>query len=215
MMRVMNNMARSTSTVLRTQCQANQRTDRTRLNPLLILTLVFALVGCGTYDARYAYEPGPAEIALMDQRPDGEHRGRALATIIGVRRDNPALEFPNTVEVRVRVENDSEKSVSFDPSSLQLLAADLTPFGQPTTRPAEQVTLEPGQTATVRAFFPVPRDAYRDDVNMQGLNLKWQMQVGQKTVQPSFTFNRKEYRYHDRHDYTGRYRYGHGLWYYH
>ena len=179
---------------------------------LIIGAALLISVGCGTYDARFAYEPAPAETRLTETgQPEAEPVGRMLTSIIGVRRNDPNIDHPNTVQVRLRIENDGPQTIRINPTSLQLLTGNLREFGSPSTEPSGAVDVPTGERASLDAYFPFPPETNSENLNLSGLNLKLDMRIGERTEQRSVNFHRLEYRYEPR--YRSRYKYGLGIWY--
>jgi hypothetical protein len=163
-----------------------------------VLVALAVLGGCaGTYDANFVFVPRPAEIMLAGG-DDGAAPGgvRVLMTVVGVRRNSTGIEHPASIEVRVRVENDSDEVVWFDPASLRLLAANLEPLPPAETIPAIAVDAAPGAAALVDAFFPFPGRAYPGDYDLSGLNARLVIETAGRSIAGTASFMRRLVVYH-------------------
>lgn len=156
----------------------------------LLLGCVIGAAGCETspYDDRYFYEPRPADITA--EAPDGGTI-RSLATIVGVRRNVASIPHPATVDVRLRIENDTGGVIRFRPGALLLSSADVRDFPPAEIRPPGVVEIPPGARATIAAYFPFPDAAIPGDFDLSGLNLRWSMEVGDRTLTASATYWRR------------------------
>ena len=144
------------------------------------------LSGCATYDSRYRYEPRPVTTQVT-AAPAGEASPLLVsATVIGVRTSH-AKQYPRTIEVRLLAENRTAVPVTLRPGSLELVGADLNRLPEPMTEPAEAITLQPGQRATLTAYFPYEDD--RNDYDLSGLSLRWTAQVGDQEMTRTANFN--------------------------
>jgi hypothetical protein len=165
----------------------------------ILLVGLAALGGCaGTYDANYVFGPRPAEVALAGGDGAAVTGGvRVLMTVVGVRRRSTEIEHPASIEVRVRVENDSDEVAWFDPASLRLLAADLEPLPPAVTIPEIAVDVAPGAAALVDAFFPFPGGAYPGGYDLSGLNARLVIEHAGRSIAGTATFVRRfvVYRY--------------------
>ena len=64
-------------------------------------------------------------------------------SVIGVHREDRTEGFPESVEVRMRLENNGPETVRFDPQTLELTNGRLLPFPPPLARPPNPITLAP------------------------------------------------------------------------
>lgn len=153
--------------------------------------LLVALTGCSTYDTRYAFEPRPAEAPL--RTPEGVTVAQMLTSVVGVRRAVPAEGVGAAVEVRVRIDNVSDRPMRFDPGSLTLLSADLRDFPRPHVDPAGIVDVTRETPVDLVAFFPIPDDSSQPPMDLSGLSLRWAVVVEGTTLPGSLTFERRRY----------------------
>ena len=166
-----------------------------------LAAVVFSACQGAQYDGRYVYQPRP--MAVETTPPDRLKNGslRSLATIVGVRRTSRDDELPASVHLRLRMDNATAEVVTFDPRTLSLFAGDVREFPAPVLRPEQTLTLEPGDHATVDAFFPLPGDRIPGNMDLSGLGARWTAEIGGEPVPGSATFTRREadYRSHPAH----------------
>jgi hypothetical protein len=176
----------------------------------VVLGLACLLTGCTTYIGSFQYSPSPAiaEIpapgapqptpppatqpaqpgAASVQPPPPPPAVAVLATVIGVHRADRDLGIPESVEVRLRIDNNGPYNIVFNPQTLELSNGQLVPFGHPIA--PQPVGLDPRQTAKIVAYFPFPAGHNVDDTNMSSLVLQWQLQINGQTEMQSVTFTR-------------------------
>ena len=160
---------------------------------------VAALGGCSIYDSRYVFGPKPVDVESAVPGVSDVEPVRTLVSVIGVRRADQEAQRPASVEVRLRVENTSPASVTFDPTSLALFSADLKQFPAPIVEPPDPFDVEPQASAIVEAFFPFPDEADPADFDLSGLNVRWTMRIGGQPVTSSASFTRRREVYYPRH----------------
>jgi hypothetical protein len=170
---------------------------------LILAALVGLGAGCASLpDLRYA--PGLQEVDLRGD--DGDLQARIVAAWRELRErdDVPELRF------RVRVENPGATLFTLVPAELELLDAALTPFG-PARTDDLPVAVEPGQSATFEAVFPVPEGKELDDFDLSALNLRTRFQGGRWSW--SATFQRALRHHHDPYwDSPVRFQFGASWW---
>jgi len=152
---------------------------------LMALLAVGLLGGCSSYyDIDFAPRPAVSEV-----RPSGSQQPAVtgLASVIGVHREDHDLHIPESVEIRLRLENNGQETLTFDPHSMDLTGADLQPFGPPIVR-APNVTLNAMQATTLTAFFPLPPRTETGDLDF--LTLRWTIQVGAQQMSQTVNFHR-------------------------
>jgi hypothetical protein len=148
------------------------------------------MAGCSAYVSDFEYVPHPALAEVTPAPPDRTPPVSAFATIIGVHRSDHDEDIPQSVEVRLRLENNGPHTITFDPQSLQLSTGDLLDFDPPIVRPAHELTLAPSDTAIVDAYFPFPPRRSYDNVDMRSLELRWHVQIDGSTVGQLVSFRR-------------------------
>ena len=123
--------------------------------PSVVLAVFAALLAsCSTfYDARFV--PAPLEMALEDTATP-ELSGRALISVVGIRRADRHARTPAQFEVILRLENQGSLPFSVDPTAFELVTADLQSFKGARVRPEPPPTVEQGGTAQLEVTFPLP-----------------------------------------------------------
>lgn len=170
-----------------------------RVTALIIVAVM--LGGCATYDSRFRYQPRPVTVQMTGEPASEANPLLVSATVVGVRTEH-AKQQPETVEVRLLVENRTMQQVTFRPGSLELLGADLQRLPEPMTEPAEPLVLEPGQRGTVTAYFPYD-GADDESYDLSGLSLRWTADIGGQSVTRAANFtlryveNVHHHYYHD------------------
>jgi hypothetical protein len=155
------------------------------------------LAGCSDYANSFDYVPHPALVEVEPAPPDKAPPVSALASIIGVHHLDSDRELPESVEVRLRLENNGPHTVTFDPQSLQLSTGDLLEFDPPIVRPSHSVTLAPSDVAIFDGFFPFPPRRSSDSIDMRSLQLRWHVQIDGSNVGEAVSFRRTyPYRYY-------------------
>jgi hypothetical protein len=166
----------------------------------LLICGSLAAAGCSAYDSRYVFGPGPVDVPAA--RPGSEEGPvQVLVTVPGVRRADKKAGTPACVEVRLRLDNTSPAAATFDPRSLSLFSADLEQFPDPRVTPADSVQLPPGGHALVEACFPFPAGRSPGQMNLDGLNVRWEVAFDGQPVLSSATFVRQPNGYYDRYPY--------------
>ena len=155
-----------------------------------------ALGGCSVYDHRYLYAPRPAEVLSP---PDSGEELRTLVSVVGVRRADQESKLPACIEIRLLFENAGSDQVTVEPDSLVLTSAGLKRFPDPIIRPVDPIEDAPRDGRVVVAYFPFPDDIYPAEFDLSGLNLRWKLKVGDRSVTGSATFTRLPEPYYDRH----------------
>lgn len=179
-----------------------------RVTVILSLTMLF---GCSAYLPNQHFTPHPLDIKVA-AKPSQSPNIRALISITGIRRMDEEAGLPMSVEIRFRIENDSDQAISFNAKKMQLLSANLKAFDSPILDPAkDKFEISPRNNADWTALFPFP-SGVRDGFDLKGLNLKWSFKSGENVITESATFERE--RYHDTHT-DFRFHYGIGYGYPH
>jgi hypothetical protein len=178
-----------------------------------------ALIGCSGYTG-VEFEPRPARVESPLPGGEESQQVRALATVIGVRRQDQEPRY--VVDVRVRIENNTDTAVTFDPRDMTLMDARLQSFGEPTGTGAP-IALDPGNSTVVDSGFPYPPDVPADRVDLDSLTLRWRVNTADnRAIAFSSTF-RRDWRdeYYYPYGYYGPYwgprwgYYGHYWWPHH
>lgn len=154
--------------------------------------------GCSVYDHRYEYQPGPKDVEAAVPGASDQQPVRVLVSVMGVRRPGSKVEMPASVEVRLRIENFSDSDVLIDPATFALFSSDLQQFPAPHSVPAEPLQLLPRQSAVVTSFFPFPEEKVPGGYDLNGLNVRWTLYIGERPVTSSASFSRLPEAYYER-----------------
>ena len=175
-----------------------------RLVPMVSLLVLVSAAGCSPYLDDFRYAPRPAVAEIRSTSPQQAPAVTAMASVIGVRREDRNEGIPESVEVRLRLENNGAETVVFDVQTLNLTGGQLLPFPPPVVRAPSPITLTPMQSMTLTAFFPLPRSFHEGDLD--SLVLRWIVQVGGQKVSQSVTFRQVYARVYYYDPYWGPYR---------
>ena len=156
------------------------------LAPLVALFLG----GCSTYIEGYHFVPRPAVALVPGTQPIQPPPSAAIVSVVGVRRGNSSEGVPESVEVRMRLENNGPETVVFDPKTMELLDGGLLEFPPAMLRPPQPVTLAPNQAVVIAAFFPFPPGHSYANTDLEQLQLRWRVEVGGQEVGQVADFRR-------------------------
>jgi hypothetical protein len=153
--------------------------------PLLALACA-----CSAYDARYDFEPRPFELGHV--LPGGADRAASvLVSVVGVRKRDPERQLPASVEIRLRVDSQSDDEVRLEPDALQLFAANLEAFPAPLVPDGALVVAGHG-SGLLTAYFPFPDDEVPGTYDLGGLGLRWTLTIGGHPSTGNATFALRE-----------------------
>ena len=155
------------------------------------------LIGCTAYVGAYQYMPRPMLAEVPATQPGQNPPLTVLASVIGVRRADKDQGIPESVHVRLRVENNGPGMVNFNPASLELTSGALIRFPPALTRPVQTVAVVPAQAAVFDAYFPFPAGQSYDTTDLGALQLRWQVQIAGQVVGQVVYFHRVSWRYYD------------------
>lgn len=142
--------------------------------------------GCSTYyDHRFT--PAPVDVDLSLDQAGVDARARGLVTVVGIRKPDDGRGA--VVEVRLRVENLGSQPVELVADSLALVSADLREMGRPAVAP-EPAPIGQGEQGTYQVEFELPDGKTPRDYDLQGLNLKFEVDYGDQRVMHGITFDR-------------------------
>ena len=159
------------------------------------MALTLFATGCNSvYEGYDEYRPRPAEVVIPGESRQAGALVRTLASIVGVREE--AENRPPALEVALRVHNDSGSPVTFLPESLELVSGDLNPLPNPMVEPDQPIEIAPNNSARIAAYFPLTESVR--EMDLDGLYLRWQLDLGEGIVTQSVNFIRREdeNRYH-------------------
>jgi hypothetical protein len=175
-----------------------------RYLPIVSLLILASLGGCSPYLDDFQYSPHPAVAEIRSTSGQQSPALSAMASIIGVHRDDRRVDIPESIEVRLRLENNGTETVVFDPHTLELTNTQLLAFPAPVVRAPSQITLNAMQGATLTAFFPLPQHLQAGDLD--ALMLRWVIQIGGQKLSQSVNFRRVYPRVYYDEPYWGPYR---------
>jgi hypothetical protein len=174
-------------------------THRGRLPALLLAAAAAALMGgCATNATRYEPSLSSVDVPLGDS-------GTSVTALVSVGPVPAGRGMPETIEMRLRLDNHGERPVALEAEGLELVAADLTSLGRPELIPAGRVEVAPGGAATVGAAFAVPPELKPNPDALRALNLRFELEVEGRSYASSVTFDRVE---RERSRVYGPYEYG-------
>lgn len=155
------------------------------MRTIALLAALALNTGCSTY-YEHRFAPAPVEVDLF---VDGEaqSQARGLVTVHGIRR--PADGRGAVVEARLRLENLGSNPVQLLPETLVLVSADLREMGSAQVSPPPEPIAQ-GEMGTYAVEFELPEGNTPDDYDLQGLNLKWEVDFGARRVLTGITFER-------------------------
>jgi hypothetical protein len=152
--------------------------------------------GCGPYIGDYQFSPRPLLAQVPRASPQTAPPLTVLASVIGVHRSDSKLAIPQSVEVRLRLENPGPGAVNFNPQTLELTNGELLRFAPPITRPPQAFTIAPGQSVLQMAYFPFPPDHCYSNTDLESLQLRWMVQVDGRNIAQVANFRRTYPRYY-------------------
>jgi hypothetical protein len=156
-----------------------------------LLWLVALAGGCArTYHWAYQYEPRPVTLSITSAPASESQPVLLTATVIGVRTPS-AKEQPATVEVRMRLENQSSATASAIGGPMELRSADLKTFGAAVFSPAEALQVRPGEASQFTAYFPLSTGKVPGGHDLEGLSLQWTVGLADARFTRTFTFSRR------------------------
>jgi hypothetical protein len=157
------------------------------------LPLLMMMAGCSTpaFVSGYYFTPRPALAELPATQPSQPPAVAAFATIIGIRNPDESQHLPLAVEARLRLDNNSDETVTFDARSMDLNSADLMRFDPPAANASGPVVLGPRESAVITVDFPFPPGRSYDTTDMSTLQLRWAVQVGSATAGQVVNFSRE------------------------
>jgi hypothetical protein len=161
-----------------------------RICLILGVSMPLLLGGCSAYVEDYHFVPRPALTELPPVPPEQVPPFVAMASIIGIRREDSKEMLPTSIEVRMRLENAGSQSVQIDPRTLDLTNGELLKFPPPIVRPPGPIAINPTQMVVISAFFPFPPGSYYGNVDLNSLELRWLVQIGGKSIPQAVYFQR-------------------------
>jgi hypothetical protein len=157
---------------------------------LLSVVCLLAIVGCSQYDDDFQYTPRPLTADIPATQPQDPPPVSTMVTVIGVRYSDEDNHIPACVEVRIRMDNNGPYTVLFDPMTLELSNSQLVRLAAPIVRPPTPITLTPSQSAYLTAYFPFPNGTSYDSLDLNSLQMRWQLKVGGRAFGQVANFTR-------------------------
>jgi hypothetical protein len=148
------------------------------------------IVGCSQYDSDYQYTPRPITADIPATQPQQPPPVSTMVSVIGVRYGDDENHIPSSVEVRLRMDNNSPETVVFNPMTMEMTNAQLVRLAQPIVRPPTSINIGPSQSAYLTAYFPFPNGSSYDTLDLNTLQMRWQLQIGSRVVGQVVNFTR-------------------------
>jgi hypothetical protein len=179
-----------------------------------ITALALGLLGACTSYGDIRFEPNPLDVSLA-QGEGGPPLGRALVSVRGIREveDGQGNDDGHELAVVLRLDNESGAPVELLTEECEVVDASLDTLAPPHVarrgpHEGDPLAIAAGETAVFDLVFPFPPDSSPGDYDLQGLNLRWAVRSGERTVHVSSTFERIKPVYQP------YYGYGYGYGYY-
>jgi hypothetical protein len=160
--------------------------------PLLGMLLIALVSGCAQepYLPGYAFYPQPALASIRQSSQPDKTPVTVLATVLGIRREDPRQHVPTSVAIRLQFQNDGSQPITFDPATLELTTGSLRNFPAAEAYPPGVLTLAPGQRATLVSYFPFPPGLGPQRMTLSNLRLRWQIKIDDDTIPQAVLFER-------------------------
>lgn len=142
------------------------------------------------YISAYQYTPEIQEVTVFSSDTQNAEAARVLVSVVGVSRGDDESGIPPAVEIRLRFENHSAGAIAVNPAECRLFAADLREFPPPSAEPDGTIELEPGESVVITVRFPFPGGEIPGRFDLDGLNVRWSIQIDGVDRAQSATFNR-------------------------
>jgi len=153
---------------------------------IVLALTVLATSACTTaryYDARYV--PAPLDVEVSAQAIPGS-QVRALASVLGIARQDEKAGRAEQVEVRMRLENLGTVAARVAPDGFSLLSADLVAFAPAVVPGGADLAVPAGETRTIDIAFASPGR----ELDWSGLNLRFALYFDDVRVTAAGTFAR-------------------------
>ncbi|HWB53335.1 MAG TPA: hypothetical protein VG722_04055 [Tepidisphaeraceae bacterium] len=163
----------------------------------ICLGFMALLAGCTSspYVEGYYFTPRPAVKDIPATHPSQPPEVSTYATAVGIRVAEKKMGMPQTMEIRLRIDNNGSQMVKLDPQSMQLTTSNLTRFPKPIIHSDQPIAIKSGDSALVTAWFPFPQGKSYEDFDLQTLILRWVLDIGGKRVSQTAHFHREYPRY--------------------
>jgi hypothetical protein len=156
------------------------------------LGLALLLGGCQTSSTRaFTFLPRPQSV-LVAGPPEVGTIGRAVIVVIGSLKADASTGMPESMHVRLVLENRAQRAIAFVPGQFRLRGSDLIPFGEPRLVPPEPPEVLPGAETTVDVYFPVPEGRRLSNLDLSGLDLRFSVAHESSVTDVTASFERIE-----------------------
>jgi hypothetical protein len=155
---------------------------------LMLLGLMLIAGGCSDYVGDYEYVPRPAIAQVPTTQPQSLPAVTEWATVEGVRRADRDAGIPLSVEVHLQLQNAAPEMLTFDPRSMVLTDGALMNFAPAVGVPVGPMTVPPGASVTLVAYFPFLGGASPDSTKMSPLQFRWVVQIGDQAFPQAVFF---------------------------
>lgn len=156
---------------------------------LAIMALAAVLLGCQSTSVPFRFTPSPQEI-LIQEGPDQPILARILVGIPGAERVGLESSGYPELLVRLRMENKSPSPLAIDPASCVLLGSDLARFGAPRPERPGRLEVASGGSEALLLRFPFPMEGDLAAPLLTGINLQFEVDLGDRKVEASVTIER-------------------------
>ena len=160
------------------------------LTSMGLVCLALVVGGCSQYVEDFYFVPRPALAELPATTPGQPPPIVALASIVGVRREDSKAKLPASIEVRLRVDNNGPQNIALDPHDIELTNGLFLKFGAPTLQPEAAATLPPNQSAVITAIFPFPAGRSYNNTDLSSLQLRWLLVIDARPTRQVVYFTR-------------------------
>lgn len=163
---------------------------------ILAACLGFLLVtsGCvsSPYIEGYYYLPRPAEAVSPTTQPVVT----TYVTVVGIHRAEPKRDLPESIRVRIRIDNDGAQPITFDANSMRLTTGNLFRFPNPIVEENPQLSVPSLESAMIEVIFPFPDHETFEDLDLHTLMLQWSVEAGSDRISQSARFYLRQQQYY-------------------
>ena len=152
--------------------------QRTFSVPVIVL-FAGLMMGCSNqprYAEGYQYMPPTSRQEMrLGNDPPANIGPAAVATssVVGVRLADNQAKIPDSIEVKIRLDNNGPAMATLDPASLQVLTGEYVPLPAPKLDPASTLYVSPGGSQVLTANFPFPPGRTYEQMKLNNVRLKY------------------------------------------
>lgn len=162
-----------------------------RIHFPVLFAISMLLAGCSSaYLQDYFYAPHPVVKSVATTQASEPAPVSSYAAVIGIRTADKKLDIPESVEIRLRIDNNGTQMVRFNSDSMRLTTGALVRFPAPLID-SKDVSVSPGETALITAEFPFPGGQSYKDFDLHTLILHWVLHVGKRQIVQTAQFHRQ------------------------